>query len=387
MATNPEIHTGPVSLTHALQPPSPAGGAIASRASGANARETEDQLPRPDPTKALLLVNLGTPRSPSTPDLRTYLREFLSDPAVLDVPAALRWFLLHAIILPLRPKRSAHAYRQIWTERGSPLLFHTQDLCEKVQARLGDGVAVAVAMRYGEPSIEQVLRRLRSEGIRQIRVFPLFPHYCEAVTGSSMVAVREAVSEIPGELEIEFVPAYFADPGYIEALARVAGPVLGRSDPEKVVLSFHGLPERQVRKADPTGGHCLADPDCCDKSEIYAPDCYRAQCLVTARKLADALSLPREKLLVTFQSQFGPESWLKPQTESVFTELAESGVRRIAVITPGFAADCLETLEEIQVRRSEVFRAGGGEELTLVPCLNSADVWADAVAQIAANPN
>ncbi len=344
-------------------------------------------MPRPDPKRALLLVNLGTPKSPTTADLRTYLREFLSDPAVLDVPAALRWFLLNAIILPLRPSRSAHAYQQIWTERGSPLLFHTQDLREKVQARLGGSATVAVAMRYGEPSIKSVLRQLQSDGAEEIRVFPLFPHYCEAVTGSSMEAVREAAGEIPGDPAIEFVPAYFADSGYIEALARVARPVLASSDPEMVVLSFHGLPERQVRKADPSGGHCLAEPDCCDRSEEFAPDCYRAQCLVTARKLADALSLPKEKLLVTFQSQFGPEPWLKPQTESVFAELAEAGVRRISVITPGFAADCLETLEEIQVRGAELFREKGGEELTLVPCLNSADEWADAVAAIAASPN
>ena len=344
-------------------------------------------MPRPDSKRALLLVNLGSPKSPTTSDLRTYLREFLSDPAVLDVPAALRWFLLNAIILPLRPKRSAHAYQQIWTERGSPLLFHTHDLCEKVQSRLGDGITVAVAMRYGEPSIARMLRRLRSAGIEEIRVFPLFPHFCDAVTGSAMDAVRDAASEIPVELSIEFVPAYFADPDYIEAVAHVARPVLARSDPEMVVFSFHGLPVRQIRKADPSGGHCLAEPDCCDRSETLAPDCYRAQCLATARKLADALALPNEKLLVTFQSQFGPEPWLKPQTEKVFASLAESGVRRISVITPGFAADCLETLEEIQVRGADVFRAKGGEQLTLVPCLNSADVWADAVAAIANNSN
>ena len=347
----------------------------------------ETQLSRPNPKRALLLVNLGTPRSPTTSDLRTYLREFLSDPPVMDVPAPLRWFLLNAIILPLRPRRSAHAYQQIWTERGSPLLFHTQDLCRKVQARLAGSTRVAVAMRYGEPSISQALGELQAEGIESIRVFPLFPHYCDAVTGSVMEAVHAAAAGIPGGPTIDFVPAYFADPGYIDALAHVARPVLEGSDPEKVVFSFHGLPVRQIRKADPGGRHCLVEPDCCDRYQACAPDCYRAQCLVTARKLGDALSLPRHMRMVTFQSQFGPEPWLKPQTESVFAELAESGVRRVLVITPGFAADCLETLEEIRDRGAEVFRASGGQELTLAPCLNSSDVWADAVAAIAGAPD
>lgn len=341
----------------------------------------------PAPKRAILLVNLGTPRAPTASDLRTYLREFLSDPPVMDVPAPLRWFLLNAIILPLRPRRSAHAYQQIWTERGSPLLFHTQDLGRKVQARLTGSARVAVAMRYGEPSISRTLHKLHAEGVEAIRVFPLFPHYCDAVTGSVKEAVREAAAGLPGRPRIDFVPAYFADSGYIDALAHVARPVLERSDPEKVVFSFHGLPVRQIRKADPGGGHCLVEPDCCDRSEQLAPDCYRAQCLVTAHKLGDALSVPKQMRLVTFQSQFGPEPWLKPQTETVFAELAESGVRRISVITPGFAADCLETLEEIRDRGAEIFRDNGGEELTLVPCVNSSDVWADAVAAIASSPN
>lgn len=232
----------------------------------------------------------------------------------MDVPAPLRWFLLNAIILPLRPKRSAHAYQQIWTERGSPLLFHTQDLRQKVQARLAGSARVAVAMRYGEPSIPQALQRLRAEGIEAIRVFPLFPHYCDAVTGSVVEAVREAAAGTPDGPTIDFVPAYFADEGYIEAVAHLTRPVLDRSDPEKVIFSFHGLPVRQIRKADPRGRHCLVEPDCCDRREQFAPDCYRAQCLVTARKLADALSLPKQMHMVAFQSQFGPEPWLKPQT-------------------------------------------------------------------------
>ena len=186
---------------------------------------------------------------------------------MLDIPAALRWFLLNAIILPLRPKRSVHAYQQIWTERGSPLLVQIQDFCEKVQARLGDGAAVAVAMRYGEPSIPRALRQLRREGIEELRVFPLFPQYCDAVTGSAIDAVRDAAGEFGGEMSIDFVPAYFADSVYIEALANIARPELARSDPQKITISFHGLPERQIRKADPGGGHCLAQPNCCDQRE------------------------------------------------------------------------------------------------------------------------
>ena len=197
-----------------------------------------------DAERALLLVNLGSPNAPTKSDLRSYLGEFLSDPAVLDVPAVLRWFLLNAIILPLRPQRSAHAYQQIWTERGSPLLFHTRDLCHKVQTRLGVSARVSIAMRYGEPSIAQVLRRLQSEGIEEVRVFPLFPHYCDAVTGSAMDAVRRGAGELPTKLSIEFIPAYFANHEYIASLAHVASPILARSDPEIVVCSFRWCPGR-----------------------------------------------------------------------------------------------------------------------------------------------
>lgn len=332
----------------------------------------------------LLLLNLGTPRSPATEDVRDYLREFLSDPYVLDVPAPVRWLLLNLVILPFRPSRSAHAYRQIWSDRGSPLLVHSEELRRKVAARLGAGVAVELAMRYGEPAIAEALARLREQGVRRIAVFPLYPQHSSAATESSVEAVRAAAAGHGFTLSV--VPAFFDYPRFIEAVAEAARPTLDAAAPERVVFSFHGLPERQVQKAD-ASGRCFVDPDCCLERRDGGIDCYRAQCFATAQAVGDALAIPEEQRVVAFQSRFGRERWIRPHTDHVLAELAREGVRRVSVIMPGFVADCLETLEEIGIRGAATFREHGGEQLSLAPCVNARDPWADALVAIARESN
>ena len=328
----------------------------------------------------LLLVNLGTPLSPTTRDVRDYLREFLSDPYVLDVPAPLRWLLLNLVILPFRPSRSAHAYRQIWSERGSPLLVHGEELRRKVAERLDAGVALELAMRYGEPAIAEALARLSGQGVSHVAVFPLYPQHSSAATESSVEAVRSAAAG--SGLTMNVVPAFFDHPRFIEAVAEVARPTLNAGAPERVLFSFHGLPERHVRKADESG-RCFIDSDCCLERRDGGIDCYRAQCFATAQAVGDALAIPEEQRVVAFQSRFGRERWIRPHTDRVLAELAREGVRRVAVVMPGFVADCLETLEEIGIRGAATFREHGGEQLSLAPCVNASDVWADALVAIA----
>ena len=331
----------------------------------------------------LLLLNLGTPRSPATHDVRAYLREFLSDPRVLDMPAPARWLLLNLVVLPFRTPRSAHAYRQIWTERGSPLRAHGEELRDKVAGRLGAGTPVALAMRYGEPSIAVALAELRERGVRRLTLFPLFPQHSAAATESAEEAVRAAAADLRGDApSIEVVPACFDHPRYLGAAAEAARPALAAADAERVVFSFHGLPERQVRKAD-ASGRCLADAGCCAVGGEANRRCYRAQCLATARALGEALGVPEERRVAAFQSRFGRDRWIGPHTDRALVALAREGVKRVAVVSPGFAADCLETLEEIGIRGAAAFREHGGERLTLAPCLNASDAWADAVAAIA----
>lgn len=328
----------------------------------------------------LLLVNLGTPRSPTTRDVRDYLREFLSDPYVLDVPAPLRWLLLNLVILPFRPSRSAHAYRQIWSERGSPLLVHSEELRRKVAERLGAGVALELAMRYGEPAIGEALARLSGQGVSHVAVFPLYPQHSSAATESSVEAVRSAAAG--SGLTMNVVPAFFDHSRFIEAVAEAARPTLNAGAPERVLFSFHGLPERHVRKADESG-RCFTDSDCCLERRDGGIDCYRAQCFATAQAVGDALAIPEEQRVVAFQSRFGRERWIRPHTDRVLAELAREGVRRVAVVMPGFVADCLETLEEIGIRGAVTFREHGGEQLSLAPCVNASDLWADALVAIA----
>jgi ferrochelatase len=334
--------------------------------------------------QGFLLINLGTPDDPGVPAVRRYLREFLSDPHVVDINPIARTVLLYGIILPWRSPRSAEAYRKIWTERGSPLLFHGQDLARKLAVALGDEWQVELAMRYQNPSIASALQRLRENGVERTVVFALFPHYADATWGSVVEKLRNEAGKYSNAPLLEIVPPYYDHPAFIGALAGVARPLLEDFQAERVLFSYHGLPERQVIKADPTGGrYCLQSPTCCDRITETNKDCYRAQCFATSRALAERLGLVRQVWETSFQSRLGRVPWIRPYTDERVHQLAAAGVRRLAVLSPAFTADCLETLEEIGIRAREDFIAHGGEELRLVPSLNSEDVWTEAVLRIA----
>jgi len=306
----------------------------------------------------LLLVNLGTPDAPTTPAVRRYLAEFLSDPRVVDIGALRRALLLHLVILRVRPAKSAAAYRAIWDDsRGSPLLFHSRDLAAGVQAKLGASWHVELAMRYGRPAIGDALAALAD--CDRIVVLPLFPQYAASSTGTALVRVMELAGRAWRVPALEVVPAFHGEEGFLAAWEAVARPALAAARPDHVLLSFHGLPVRHIERGDP----------------------YRDHCLATASALVERLGIGDHT--VCFQSRLGRTPWIEPHTDKVIDELGKRGVRRVAVLCPAFVADCLETLEEIGIRAREQFRAAGGEELVLVPSLNASERWVEAVAELA----
>jgi len=318
------------------------------------------------PRTAVLLVNLGTPDEPTAPALRRYLAEFLSDPRVVEIsPRFVWWFILHGVILRIRPKQSAAKYASVWMPEGSPLAVWTKRqtaaLAEALAAR-GHDLLVRHAMRYGNPSIASVMDSLRAEGATRVLVLPAYPQYAAATTASVADKVLAWSTQARRMPELRFVNEYHDDVGYIAALAdrlRAHWAEHGRGD--KLVLSFHGVPERSLLLGDP----------------------YHCQCHKTARLLAQALGLPHEQVVVTFQSRFGKAKWLEPYTEPTLEKLAAEGLKRVDVMCPGFTADCLETLEEIAQEARDAFLAAGGERFDYVPCLNAEPAWIEAMATLA----
>ena len=305
------------------------------------------------PKTAALLINLGTPDAPTTPAVRRYLAEFLSDPRVIDYPRWLWLPILYGAILSIRPKRSAHAYSTIWTPQGSPLLVQSRALTEKVERACADlGIRVELAMRYVIPSIASVLGKLVADGVRRVVALPLYPQYSATSSGSAFDGVHAALARLRHVPELRTVSDYHAAPAYIDGLAqrvRTFWEKNGRAD--RLLLSFHGIPERYVRLGDP----------------------YAEQCRETAALLRDRLGMTESDMLLTFQSRVGRETWLTPYTDLALRELPKHGVKRLQVLCPGFAVDCLETLEEIAIRGKEQFMSGGGERFEYIPALNDDD--------------
>jgi len=332
------------------------------------------------PKTGLLLINLGTPESPDPSAVRPYLREFLMDPRVIDVPAWKRWLIVSMILIS-RPRASGEAYAKIWTEQGSPLLVHGRALTEKVAQRL-PGTRVELAMRYGNPSIACGLQRLRDAGVDKVVAFPLYPQYSSAANGSSLDKIFSEAAKLWNVPDIETIPPFYDDPGFIAAVVAQARPVIENADPEKIYFSFHGLPERHVVKSDESGAHCLHSADCCARIVGANRHCYRAQCYATARLLGDRLGIPDEKRVVCFQSRLGRDPWIRPYTDKIMIEHARSGVKRAVILSPAFVADCLETLEELGIRAVADWMANGGERLDVVPCINSDDLWVNALLDI-----
>ncbi len=309
----------------------------------------------------VLLANLGTPDSPAPADVRRYLAEFLSDPRIVERPRWLWKPVLHGIILRVRPRRAAKAYRRIWTEEGSPLLTIGREQAHRLQARLGPDVPVALGMRYGHPSIASALQELRRKGVRRIVVLPLYPQYSATTTGSTFDAVSAELTgwrEVPG---LHFVNRYHAHPAYLDALAASIREAWTEQPPgERLLFSFHGLPQRYAAAGDP----------------------YPAECEATAAAVAERLELPPHRWLLTYQSRFGPEEWLQPYTDETLKRLAAEGVRSVDVVAPGFAADCLETLEEIAMENRDIFREAGGETYRYIPALNARPDHIEMMARI-----
>jgi ferrochelatase len=305
------------------------------------------------PAVGVLLANLGTPDAPDTPSLRRYLREFLLDPRVIELPRLTWWLILHLFILTRRPKMSAELYRKVWTPEGSPLLSialrQAAALRETLGREVGTPVHVAVGMRYGSPSIRGALRELAAKGCRRILVLPLYPQYAAATTGSTFDAVADELRVWRWVPELRFVNHYHDDPAYIRALAASVRDAWADGGPaEKLLFSFHGIPRRYFLAGDP----------------------YYCQCQKLARLAADELGLPKERWEVSFQSLFGKEEWIKPYTDKTIAAMARSGIRSLDVVCPGFSADCLETLEEIDGLNREIFQHAGGERYRYIPALN-----------------
>jgi len=330
--------------------------------------------------QALLLVNLGSPASTAVPDVRRYLNQFLMDPYVIDLPWPLRRLLV-SLILARRPAASAHAYASIWWPEGSPLQVLSHRLRDAVQPLWSEG-PVALAMRYGEPAIERVLLELFEQGIRQLTLAPLYPQFADSTTTTVIEEVSRVIKTHRLNLQVRVLPPFYDQPEYLDALAASAKPYLEQGF-DHLLMSYHGLPERHVRKCDPSGQHCLSSPDCCQtaKGAVLAR-CYRAQCYKTSAGFAERAGLRPEQYSVSFQSRLGRAKWIEPYTDARLDHLAAQGVKKLLVICPAFVTDCLETLEEISLRGREQFKAAGGEDLQLIPCLNTHEAWAQALTRL-----
>jgi protoporphyrin/coproporphyrin ferrochelatase len=331
-------------------------------------------------SKGILLVNLGSPNSPSVGDVRRYLREFLMDGRVLDVNWLVRFCVVHFAILPRRPKQSAEAYHTIWTPAGSPLVVTSRHVQAQLQQRMP--VPVELAMRYQNPSIPAAVSSLAKQGVDELLVIALFPHYAMSSFETAVERVKAVAGQLAPQMRVKVQPPYYQDPDYIAALVGSAQDYLGKGY-DHLLFSFHGVPERQLHKSDPTGAHCLRSENCCETDSPAQATCYRAQCFKTVAAFVPAAKVPKGKYSVSFQSRLGRDPWLKPYTDYELPRLAAGGVKRLLVMCPAFVSDCLETLEEIGMRGRETFLEAGGKEFTLIPCLNEHPLWLKALENMA----
>ena len=325
---------------------------------------------------AVLLVNLGTPKSTKVSDVRSYLRQFLMDARVIDIPFVQRFLLVNGIIAPFRSFRSAREYKKVWTENGSPLLFYGLCLRDKLQESLGNEYHVALGMRYQEPSIEVALSEFKKYNIRKIIVFPLFPQYASATTGSVHQEVMRILSKEELIPELHFVTNYPTLPKMVRSFAEQGRIYLRKKKYDHILFSYHGLPERQLKKSNPK---CLCKDICCEESNDNNALCYRAQCLKTSKAIAKELGYTSADYTNCFQSRLGKTPWIKPYTEDVIRDLARKGYKRLLVFSPAFVADCLETIVEVGEEYKELFQELGGKELDLVSSLNAQPLWVEAV--------
>lgn len=328
--------------------------------------------------KAVLLINLGTPDDAHPKSVRKYLKEFLNDPRVIDLPGLLRWFLVNFIIIPLRYKKSAHAYQKIWATDGSPLLTATQKMTQALANELGPDYQVDFAMRYRKPSIQSILKKFHDA--ESISVVPLFPQYSSAATGSAIEKFLKSIVPAWNIPKLHITRDFYNDAGFIRAYAEKIKQSMANKNIDVIVFSYHGLPERHIAKSA-----CQAACDhsnACPAIDVKNLYCYRAQCYATTELIAKELNLQPHQYRVAFQSRLGRTPWIKPYTDLLLPELRQQGVNNIAIVSPSFIADCLETLEEIDIRTREQWQQLGGKDFTFIPCVNDSALWIKALADI-----
>ncbi|MFT3740050.1 MAG: ferrochelatase [Breznakibacter sp.] len=330
----------------------------------------------------ILLINVGTPDSPSVPDVRRYLGQFLNDPRVIDLPWLARKILVNCIIVPFRAPKSAALYRRLWTDRGSPLLFHTRAFAKRLQSRLGDGFHVEVGMRYGNPTIAEAIDKILKGGYRRVVVAPMFPHYASSTTGTAVAAVMDEFAKRDVVPDIRFLGQFFEHPTYLGAFAdRIRQ--AGYREYDHVLFSYHGLPKRHVERTH--RAQTCAQLGCVSHYGADNRFCYHAACHRTTELLAGILDLPQGTYTTAFQSRLG-KGWLEPFSDDAVKRLAKQGTRRLLVVSPAFVADCLETVVEIGYEYDGLFRNNGGEKLSLVESLNDFPQWVDGFAGILGEP-
>ena len=320
--------------------------------------------------EAVLLVNLGSPKKLDKRSVKQYLKSFLSDDLVVDIPKFFQQLILHAFILPFRPRKTLHAYEQIWTKEGSPLITSTKKIAKKLSKKTN--WRVEIAMRYEEPSIKKALKILKDEGFNKLFVVPLYPHNAMATTMTTELEVRKISESLYNDLELVFIKPFYNNKKYIEALKKSIEPYIKDNDYDKLIFSYHGIPKRQAKKTDVTGSHCFESGDCCDLDSLGSANCYKAHTVQASNKVAKELGLNDNKWEIAYQSRIGP-GWLTPFTDKRLSEMPNKDLKSVIVVCPSFISDCLETLEEIEIRGRDTFMNAGGKEMTYVPCLNDSN--------------
>ncbi|MDP4271198.1 MAG: ferrochelatase [Bacteroidota bacterium] len=329
-------------------------------------------------SKGALLINLGSPDSPTPHDVKRYLGEFLMDKYVIDIPYISRTLLVKGIILRTRPEKSARNYQKIWWDEGSPLIVLSKRMHQKIAKQTA--LPVALAMRYGEPSILTGLKELAGTGIDEVLIIPLYPQHAMATTVTILEKAHSLQKKYFREMKLSSLPAFYHRPEYISALAESIRESLAGEEIDHLLFSYHGIPERHILKSDITHSHCKIDGSCCQTPSPAHEFCYRHQCYETTRLVCEELGLAVDKVSTSFQSRLGKEAWLKPYTSETVQKLAKDGVKKLAIVTPAFVADCLETLEEIGMEAKNEFLKHGGEEFLAIPCLNDNEEWCKVIS-------
>ena len=324
--------------------------------------------------KGIVLMNLGSPNSPTTKDVRTYLNEFLMDEKVIDIPYLLRFLLVRGIIAPFRAPKSAAAYREVWTENGSPLVVLTKQLQTALQALIDE--PVAIAMRYGDPSPEAAFEELlaKNKDLEEVVLVPLYPHYAMSSYETAVEYAQKVHKMQNYAFKLSIIKPFYNQADYIKAFSSSIEPYL-EQDFDHILFSFHGIPERHIRKGDMTGQHCLTINNCCTVDSPAHEKCYRHQCFKTTELAAKALNLPPSKYSISFQSRLGRDPWLTPFTDFRLKEMPNEGIKKLLIVCPAFVSDCLETLEEIAMEGKEIFLQAGGTSFTVIPCMNAQPAW------------